>query len=144
MITWETREGWLEQIPHKSQVRFALFCAMQIEEVWKDSLGSVNAVATVERWLEGKATAEECKDAAYYAAGAAAYPAYPAYYAAYCAAHHAVAYPAYPAYYAAYCAAQHAVADESLKQEQVEYLRELYFESLPEETRNSWLVQACL
>ena len=138
MITWDNREEWLKLIPHRSQVMFAVFCAMQVEELWNDSVTCIAAISTIERWLEGKATAEECRAAAYAAyANAAAYAdaanAADAY--AYAAAANAAAYAA-----AAYAAAD----DESLKQAQVEYLRELYLETLPEEQKNCWLVQACL
>ena len=39
--------------------------------------------------------------------------------------------------------ASSAYADE-IKEKQIEYLRILYINSLPEEERNCWLVQACL
>ena len=75
-------------------------------------------------------------NAAYHAANAAAY-AYTA---------NAAAYATYATYAAAYAAAADAAAAyaDNIKQEQVEYLRELYLDSLPEEERNCWLVQACL
>ena len=65
MITWDNREEWLKLIPHRSQVMFAVFCAMQVEELWNDSVTCIAAISTIERWLEGKATAEECRAAAY-------------------------------------------------------------------------------
>ena len=75
-------------------------------------------------------------NAAYHTANAAAY-AYTA---------NAAAYATYATYAAAYAAAADAAAAyaDNIKQEQVEYLREFYLDSLPEEERNCWLVQACL
>ena len=59
----------LELLPHKDCVRFALFCAEQVRDSWKDIPECVVAIETAERWLEGKASAEECKVAAYASAG---------------------------------------------------------------------------
>jgi len=71
-------------------VRFAIFCAEQVKEDWENIPECVNAINIVERWLEGKATEEECwkateeecwkaayaaSHAAAYAANAATYPA---------------------------------------------------------------------
>ena len=61
----------LKLLSHKDQVRFAIFCVKQVEGQWKAIPACVKATATVELWLEGKATAEECRsaaDAAYAAA----------------------------------------------------------------------------
>jgi len=49
MIDWDNRQEWLEQLPHRSQVMFALFCAKQIEPLWKTNITSVNSVAAAER-----------------------------------------------------------------------------------------------
>jgi len=85
-------------LPHKDIVRFALFCAEQVRDGWENIPECVNAINIVERWLEGKATEEECwkateeecwkateeecwkaayaaSHAAAYAANAATYPA---------------------------------------------------------------------
>ena len=71
-------------------VRFAIFCAEQVKEDWENIPECVNAINIVERWLEGKATEDECKVAAHaayaYAASAAANAAYAAANAAYAAA----------------------------------------------------------
>ena len=98
----------LELLSHKDCVRFALFCAEQVKDSWKDIPECVVAIETAERWLEGKASAEECKVAAYAADAHAA---------AHAAAHatddasHAAAYATYAAYaYAAYAAAAYAYA----------------------------------
>ena len=111
-------------------VRFALFCAEQVRDSWKGIPECVRAIETTERWLEGKASEEECRNTAYaattaavraaratnaashaaratYAADAVAYATYAVVhaaravaYAAY-AASHAVAYAAYAANVAA-------------------------------------------
>ena len=114
----------LELLSHKDCVRFALFCAEQVKDGWKDISKCFVAIETAERWLEGKASAEECRvaayaahDAAYSAANAtnAAYAAYTAAIAAYYAAAANAAYAAY-AYaasataYAAYANAAYAAA----------------------------------
>jgi len=90
-------EKELSLLSHKDCVRFALFCAEQVRDSWKDIPECVAAIETTERWLEGKASAEECKKAAY--------AAYAAYDAASARAVHAVAYAASSAYYAAAYAA---------------------------------------
>jgi len=80
-------------------VRFALFCAEQVRDSWKDIPECVAAINMVERWLKGKAAEEECVNAssaaydAAYAANAAA--AYAAAYAASAAANAANADAAY-------------------------------------------------
>ena len=168
-IEWDSRKQWLEKLSHKSNVMFALFCAKQVIHLVNNDEAKV-AINTVERWLDGKATAEECgaaTAAAYHAANAAAYAANAA--AAYAAAHAANAAPAAdaaPAAAAAYAAADAAAAAAyaatatanaataanaaahaatyEVKEQQIEYLRILYIDSLPEEERNCWLVQACL
>ena len=94
-------------------VRFALFCAEQVRDSWKGIPECVRAIETTERWLEGKASAEECRNTAYAAttaavhAARAAYAAHNAAYAAYTAVHaaRAVAYAAYAASHAAAYAA---------------------------------------
>jgi hypothetical protein len=153
-LSWDNRKQYLSMVPHRSQVLFALFCARQVEYIWKDNKKCRVAIDVVERWLEGKATVKECgaaanaTNAAANAANAtnAANAAYAAANAAY-----AAAYAATYAYYAAanaatyaYYAAANAATTEEVKQQQVEYLRNLYLDSLPEEERNCWLVQACL
>ena len=107
-------------------VRFAIFCAEQVKEDWENIPECVNAINIVERWLEGKATEDECKVAAHaayaaadaaadaYAADAAANAAYAASAAAdaaaYVASHAAYAYAASSAY-AAYAAYAYYAAD---------------------------------
>jgi hypothetical protein len=142
---------------------FAVFCAKQTEYLLNRE--GKEALETAERWLEGKATAEECSAAAY----AAAYAAYAAANAANAAAYAAANAANVAAYAAANAAANAAAADaaayaaaaaaadaaayaayaaadkkEEIKQQQVNYLRSLYLESLPEEQRNCWLVNACI
>ena len=133
-IEWDSRKQWLEKLSHKSNVMFALFCAKQVIHLVNNDEAKV-AINTVERWLDGKATAEECgaaTAAAYHAANAAAY-------------HAAAAYAATATANAATAAiaAAHAATYE-VKEQQIEYLRILYIDSLPEEERNCRLVQACL
>ena len=111
-------EKELKLLSHKDIVRFALFCAEQVKDNWKDIPECVRAIETVERWLEGKASAEECRNTAYaadahavYTASAAAHAAHAtdaaAYYATYVATR--AAYSANAAYaYAAAAAAAYA------------------------------------
>ena len=84
----------IQLLSNKDVVRFALFCARQVEDDWKGIPECKAAIEVAERWLEGKATKEECKDAAYAAYAAAAYAAY-AYAAANAAANAAFAAAAY-------------------------------------------------
>jgi len=77
-------------------VRFALFCAEQVRDSWKDIPECVAAINMVERWLKGKAAEEECVNASS---------------AAYDAAYAANANAAYAASYAASAAANAANAD---------------------------------
>jgi hypothetical protein len=99
-------------------VRFALFCAEQVRDSWKDIPECVAAINMVERWLKGKAAEEECVNAssaaydAAYAANAAA--AYAAAYAASAAANAANADAAYSdATAAAYAASDAAYAADA-------------------------------
>ena len=122
-------------LPHKDCVRFALFCAEQVKDSWKDIPECVRAIETTERWLEGKASAEECKVAAYAAdAHAAAHATDDA--------SHAAAYATYAAYaYAAYAAAAYsanaahtaAYGNPHLIEAQWEYYLELlHFDDIAE------------
>ena len=76
-------------LSHKDMVRFALFCAKQVDSKAPEAIACVDVV---ERWLVGEATSDECNaaanaanayyvGAAYYAARAAYYTAYTANYA---------------------------------------------------------------
>jgi hypothetical protein len=94
-------------LPHKDIVRFALFCAEQVRDSWKDIPECVAAIETVERWLKGKASAEECWKAAN--ATNAAYAAYAANAAAANAAYYATSAAATSAAYA-YASAASAAA----------------------------------
>ena len=98
----------LQKLPHNFQVRFALFCAKQVVDLVEPKYKQVcdNAILTVERWLDNKATAEECRAAAHAAAYTAAYAANAAAYAANAAAHAATdaAYAANAAAHAAHAA----------------------------------------
>ena len=180
MIDWEDKTEWLEKLPHRSQVMFAVFCAKQertswkwqVVGLWEDEGDEEIALATIERWLEGTATQEECDRAAHVYITESlgnAITSNHLYKVAYAddAASDAVIHAMNVVTYggnegygnevvlsvlvraadnAVHClfdeTNQHAVA--TLKEEQMQYLRTLYLETLPEEQRNSWLVQACL
>ena len=144
------KEEELELLSHKDIVRFALFCAEQVRDSWKGIPECVVAVETTERWLEGKASAEECRvatRAAYYACAAtraanattraatrAAYAAYYAANAAYAASHAAYAYATSSAANAASYAA-YANGKPSLIEAQWHYYQELlHFDDIAEKT----------
>jgi hypothetical protein len=96
---------------HRELVRYALFCARSVEHLWWEADRPVltRCLGTVDRWLVGEATAEECQRAAEAAHGSgAAYAAYAA--ADSDAAANAAAYAANAAAYAAADAAN-AAAD---------------------------------
>ena len=131
-------------------VRFALFCAEQVRDSWKDIPECVAAINMVERWLKGKAAEEECVNAAYtasaaanaaYAASAAAFADAYAYYATYTAAIAAnsaadaarATYAAVHAANAAY-AASHAAAGKShlIDAQWNYYLELLHFDDIAE------------
>jgi len=124
-------EKELKLLSHKDIVRFALFCAEQVKDNWKDIPECVAAIETAERWLEGKASAEECRNTAYaadahavYTASAAAHAAHAtdaaAYYATYVATR--AAYSANAAYaYAAYAAAYAAHTDAYATSDAADY-----------------------
>jgi len=102
MRTEATKEN-IGLLSHKDKVRFALFCAKQIEQTVPEAIACIRVV---ERWLDGKATADECRRVAYAAYNAAAHAN--AAYAAYAATAHAANAVAA---YAAYAAAANAAAD---------------------------------
>jgi hypothetical protein len=54
----------LESLSHKDIVRFALFCAYQVQDKWITDIQAVKAIRTVELWLEDKATLKQCDQAA--------------------------------------------------------------------------------
>ena len=141
-------------LDHRGKVKFALFCAKQVLGLTKDKR-VYDAVAVVERWLEGRAKADECRAAAYaaYAAAAAADAAANAAYAAAYAANaayaaDAAAYAADAAAYAAaaadYAADYAAYDKENTKDKQTAYLKELTIDALPEDLKGCWLVVASL
>jgi len=51
---------------HRELVRYALFCARSVEHLWNEDRRPVLSCCldTVDRWLAGEATAEECQRAA--------------------------------------------------------------------------------
>ena len=94
----------LLKLPHKLQVSFALYCAKDVYPLVReeDRVVVKACINTVELWLKGKATAEECVAVTNiaYTAHAAAYAINTAYTASY------ATYAAYAAYYSAYAAAK--------------------------------------
>ena len=124
-------EKELSLLSHKDCVRFALFCAEQVRDSWKDIPECVAAIETTERWLEGKASAEECWKAAN-AANAAATYATSASYTAYAAAY--ATYAAHTAAYATSDAADYAAHGKPhLIDAQRNYYEELlYFDDIAE------------
>ena len=158
-FTWVNKGQILKLLPHKTSVMFALFCAHQVKHLIPKEHQEVclKAIEVAELFLEGNSTKEECVKAAD-AAISAAYDADAAY-AAYAAdAAYASAYAAYAAYdaaaYASYAAAYAANAanaafynnQETIKQEQMNYLRDLIIVELPEEDKSCccWLLVASL
>ena len=139
----------LSLLSHRFQVMFALFCARQVENKWKDVKESVEAVEIVERWLEGKVTAKECASAAHAAyASAHATSAYAAYASAHAASASvyastsAYAYAsAYASAYAAsaasatYASASTSIGRKELIKSQWKYYNELlHFDDIAEKT----------
>jgi len=129
----------LSLLSQQDCVRFALFCAEQVRDSWKGIPECFVAIETTERWLEGKATEEECWKAANAATTAAVRAARATYaanaaYAAYAA--YAVAYAASAASSAAYdavYAANAAYGNPHLIEAQWEYYEELlYFDDIAE------------
>jgi len=127
MRTEATKEN-IGLLSHKDKVRFALFCTKQAKQTVPEAIACVRVV---ERWLDGKATTDECErvaNAAYaasvtYANANAARAAAHAANAASNVASNATAYAAYTAAYIAYVAT--AAADAAIKQAQEAYLYEL-------------------
>jgi len=124
----------LSLLSQQDCVRFALFCAEQVRDSWKGIPECFVAVETAERWLEGKASAEECRNTAYAATTAAVRAARATYaanaaYAAYAA--DAYAYAASSA--AAYAADYAAYGNPHLIEAQWNYYEELlYFDDIAE------------
>ena len=143
-ITFDNREEVLKQLPKKSCVRFAVFCAERVQHLNTDSRVQA-AIDAAKRYVE-----DPSEENATYAAHATAYYAYRTTAVASCAARaaaYAAAYYAARAANAAARAAYYACAvntDSSIKQEIVNFLKELYIETLPEEQQNCWLVKAAL
>jgi hypothetical protein len=130
-LPWDNRFKYLNKLSHKDCVLFTLFCAKQIEYKWKNFPECIKAIEKVERWLEGKATAEECKNAAAAARAAANANADAAAYAAAAARAAANANADAAAYAAAYAAAAYAAyavaSAAAIKETQMNYLYELLY-----------------
>jgi len=127
MKTKVTKDN-IRLLSHKDKVRFALFCAKQNEQIKPEA---INCIRVVEKWLDGKATTEECEQAyaanatnATYAAYVATnYAAYIATYAAYAA--YAATYATNAAAYAANYAANATTTKQDIVRQQEVYLYEL-------------------
>jgi hypothetical protein len=116
----------ISKLSRKDIVRFALFCAKQANSKAPEAIACINVV---ERWLDNKATSDECRaaanatfaadaaDAAYAAADAADATAYATAYAAASCAADAAADAAY--------AAANAAARAAARTAQEQYLYEL-------------------
>ena len=87
----EITDDNINKLPRKDRVRFALFCAKQVIHLAKEPEAH-ECIRVTELWLEGKASAEDCRravDATHvyydttYADDAAAHAAHAAYYATY-------------------------------------------------------------
>lgn len=50
-------ENYLNLLSHRECVLFALFCAKQVEQTLSEA---IEAIEVIERWLDGKASEEEC------------------------------------------------------------------------------------
>jgi len=153
---WDKRETILSELSHKNKVRFALFCAKQVKHLI-DSKEAIQAIDIVELFLEDKATTEECRKAANaiyaaaydtaYTASAASAASAAAYTAAAYTAFAAASYAASSAAYAAYTTAASTSTitnKDQLKQEQMDYLRELIMGELSKEERDNWLLIALI
>ena len=150
-FTWDNRLNILNLVPHKVQVRFAIFCAEQVIYHIDDTQHPAHkAINAAKLFLGDKVSRKECNTAyaaAYAAADAAAdAAAYAAADAAYAAAASTTAYAA--AADAAYAAADAADAatnkQSSIKNDQISYLRDLILQNLPEEHKDNWLLIASI
>ena len=98
----------LSLLSHNFQVRFALFCAYQVKDKWDKIPECYKAIRVVSLWLEGKASSEECRAAAFAAdCNANCYGGHVAGYVAFAAVdavHAANCYGSYVAGYVAFAA----------------------------------------
>jgi len=133
MKTKVIREN-IKLLSHKDKVRFALFCAKQV--VQPTGIPEAHkCIRVVELWLDGKATTDDCKRAAYtadavaanYAAHAATNVAYAAYAANANAATNAAARAAACTAYACTAYAANDTAASSVRPAQERYLYELIY-----------------
>ena len=146
---WNNIQHFTEVLPHNSQILFACFCANQVIHLVPQEHQKVckKAIEVALLFIDGKSTKEECKkaaastaDAAYATASAVAASAVDA---AYAAAHAAYAAATYAAAHASDAAAYAASSNkEEIKQEQMNYLRELIINNLTEEEKDCWLLVA--
>ena len=124
----------LEKLCHHSQIYFAVFCAKQVFHLVEPKHQPVcrNAIDIAKLFIEGKATQEECRVAAY-AANTAYADADAAYATAYAA--DAADAAAYAAYAADAAAAASAAKDKTkIIEAQWEYYKELLaFETIVED-----------
>ena len=120
-ITFDNRREILEQLPKVYLVKFAVYAARLVSHLNTNQEVKA-AIQVAERWIEDPSQANIKADAAAaYAAAADANTAN-----------------------AAADAADATKISEEIKQQMVQYLKELYLDSLPEDERNCWLVQAAI
>jgi len=155
---WDNKETILNELSHKNKVRFALFCVKQVKHLIDDEDSkkvTMQTVNIIELFLEDKATAEECKKAddvanivvynAHASTGANTAAFAVLYNAIHAAAYtvHATSHATYAAYtvsHASYYTNANEPNKDQLKQEQMDYLRELVMGELSEEERDNWLL----
>jgi hypothetical protein len=113
----------LEKLSHEKQIRFALFCAIQVKHLMRDDR-SLDALLKIELSLDGKISKSDMKIVAYAAADAARYSANAAGYAA-----NAAGYAANAARYSAnaarYADAADTAAYDSARAKQIDFLKKL-------------------
>lgn len=153
-ITWDNNHRVVSRLPHRSQVRFALFCAKKVAHLI-ELKEAHDAIKVTERWLKRLATAKKCQAMAFIANTAARDTKRATNYISHTAAYAAI-YTAHTVYYdidefsyASYAANKAIKATEESKQEQLKaeimsYLKELVIEQLPQELKEDWLLIASL
>ena len=153
VISWENSRDILKELDKESCVKFALKAAKLVQHFNPDPRVS-KAIEATEKWLanpceENATTVADAAHAAWAAAWEAdntdtadARDAANAANAANDAAN--TAYAASDAYYATDAAYYAADTDPNVKPVLIDYLRELYLDSLPQDERDNWLVQTMI
>jgi hypothetical protein len=162
IVTWENKLEILKQLDHNSHIKFALMTIKLIENTSELSEVVKNVIRLTEDWIESpnsltwnslnklskdlmanidlnKSYAISC------AVSCVVFTVCQVYDADFCL---NSSYSNYSgsinARFVAELTIQSLADSEEAKRQIVTYLRELYLESLPEEERNSWLVQAII